>query len=216
MYQYFDKILNKYLSCDIVPGILYTKIIKDQFRIIDMIYYCEVTYNVDTTTADQILKYGSRLVDINDIYPADTQTEIDYHTSCITTCAVDKPTELQRFLKIITDLTNVTELDTEMFYNLCNFVSYELLFKYLTHDERIFFQMLSFYNYNTLADVPEPILAPDLLRMTSRLFSKYSGTLNVEHEMFNYKHYYEHDSIFPIILNVQNISHNVQLISPSL
>lgn len=219
---FYDQILNKKIPCKLVPNhfppdlvnrtdlFLRKYIVKVEF---DFSKYLE--YNL---TEQETLRYSSEYVNFMDLYPANTQEDIDYANACIPNLIPDeanhKQNELNRFEKLINMFCSTDSITSENFYILCDFISYELLFRYHTHEERVF--LLTIANV-PLTQVPENILCKQTIRLVYMLRNKYIYTnLNdIIYRIENYRNISEFNIYtYPIILNIPVFYGNIEFLYP--
>jgi hypothetical protein len=207
---YYSKDLQKPVPCTIVPNVitiynnLYTR---DH---ICKVEYDETSLNTYNLTMNQILKYCSNYVNIHELYPYETQDEIDYfnnHAGISKIVYPDK--ELARYNKLYSYISNISEISNDIFFYLCSLFVVDLQFKYLTYEERIFMKSLSDSQFS---QSPEIILVPEAIKMLLNLFDKYNGDINIlmddqKNNNFNYNLKYNITDLNPI-----NIKYNMNLI----
>lgn len=207
---FYDRILEKKVPCLLLPGRLTTVEDKMCKKIFVQVQYDSskfVEYNI---TVEELDRYSSEFVNIHDIYPANTQAQIDYSTAVIPNKVTNDSDELDRYEAIIEMITTVNgDISKDIFYRLSDFVSYELLFQRCTYNERLFMMSLS---VSELTEQPVQIFIPQMVRMTKRLFEKYTTTIDSEYDIDNYNNYYEYENTLPITLNINNLKYNVNFI----
>jgi hypothetical protein len=207
---FYNRDLGAKIPCTIIPG---------QLNIYDSkegrVYLCPVSFdNIDLTpygiTIDQINKYCQEYVNLHDLYPAEVQSDIDYFNSCIDTKSVDILQERTRFEKLYNIICSQASINTDLIYNLCNFIITDLQFRILTHNENIFMRSLSDILYTTK---PDPIPVIEFVRMIKMVFDKYTGDeVFSTHNIQNIGNRVKYAGIFPITLNVTNIQENVNFL----
>lgn len=190
-------------------------------------YYIRADYDFDkfaefNITKEEVYRYSDEFVLLNRIYPAETQTQIDYYTEVIPnkiTTGDHKNSELDRFEAIVNMLCNFTgELNSEVFFNLTEFITFEILFTYCDLNDRLFMQQLASVQ---LTEQPQTVLVPQLVRMAKTIFNKMdlslpvyqslsNGAYNYKiYKIFNERHFSEFDYIpFPLLLNVDILKYN--------
>lgn len=207
---YYDRILNKKVPCLIDPNTVYSlgetkyvKVLFDSSRFVD--------YNV---TKHELNRYSNDMVKLINIYPVRTAEEIAYMEACIPNNVTDDHVEkdLARLLEVITILTEVVgSIKKDTFFQLADFISYELLFSYCTYEDRLF--LLTICSYN-LPGVPAIVRVPKILLMIKRIFSKYNDT-TITYQIQNYKNLAEFSYItFPLEINIVNLKYNIELLVP--
>lgn len=198
----------KKIPCTIVPnqvftisGQKYCKVLFDESKYIDL-------------TKEEVARYCSDTVRIFDIYPANNGQEIAYADACIPNKVTDNfyYKELSRLLKIIEMITNTENVKSSVFYQLADFISYEILFKYCTHTDRMF--MLNISN-NLLSDanVPVPEISKYIVTMTKTIFDNYPKDNTIVYYIQNYNNLIEFAYLtFPLPINIPILKQNVNLL----
>jgi hypothetical protein len=207
---YYCKDLQKVVPCTIVPNVirLYDHMYKRECLI--QVNYDDVSLGKYNLTMNQIMKYCSEYINIHELYPCETQDEIDYfnnHIGVSKTVYPDK--ELSRYEKLYSYLCNIDEISSDFIYHLSNLFITDLQFKYLTQEQQVFMKSLSDSQFS---QSPEVILIPICMKMLLHLFDKYTGELFENHTMSNYNNYTNYNFLFPLTLNVNNIKFNMNLI----
>jgi len=213
---FYDKVLQKKIPCNLVPNKLHTK---------DGDRFCKITYddtlfNTYNTNLNELNRYSTDNIDIFDIYPANTQSEIDYADTCIpNNISINhKYDELIRFEKIVTMLTDVETIKTDFFYKLADFLSYDLLFFYLNQAERVKMLTISTYlipleNVSMLM-IDGVIPVKPYLRTTKRIFDKYPEDNTVKYYVHNIRNLAEFSYLtFPLELNIPYLKANIEMLS---
>lgn len=203
---FYDKFLYKQIPCLLVTNELY-KITND----FDRKFYVHVEFDPSkfeefNTSRAELLRYSKEKIKLIDIYPARSQKEIDYAINCIPNLLTNNHSsdELDRFESII-DMLTENDITRELFYNLCEFITYELLFMYCTTDEKSFFMILS---ASQLSEQPEVILIPQIIRMLKRIFTKYLETPYDVIKIMNYRRFSGFDSELPVRISLTNLKYN--------
>ena len=209
---YYNYILAKQIPCFIVPGFIYTR---DQ----SSEKYCKIIhdYNNFTTgsfnvSTNEVIRYSTDTIKIIDIYPNTNPTEYAYSQACIPNLIGNQSTfevdELTRKSTIVSMLLNVTPLQPNFFYNLADFISYDLLFTYLTDLEREFMAEIS----NVLLTEVPPV-SPGLvlmITMCNNLFSSFPQDNTQMYYIQNVKNLAAFSYIsFPIPLNIPILKQNI-------
>lgn len=219
---FYDSRIQKKVPCLIKENELFE--INDNFGVQ---YYIHVSFD-DTkytnynTNRDELMRYSSEFIKLNDIYPAETQAEIDYAVSVMPkqyantsvphlTTSTHNTDELDRFEKIINILTDTTgDISSAVFIKLFNFIMYELYFTYCNATERAFLDSLS---ASQLGSQPGTIYVPQILRTLKQLFSKFDyGAMNMW-KILNFKHFSEFENNVPILVSLVNLDFNVNFIT---
>jgi hypothetical protein len=210
---FYEYKLRKKIPCVLIPGKIYVENNSTKRITKAHVYFDKSKSEEYGVTYEEFIRYSTEFVDIYFLYPANTQSEINYLNTVIPESYTNNYDELNRFEAIITMITNTeNDISREMFYILSDLVSYELLFNYCEYSERIFMMSLS---TEKLVHQPNVVLIPQMVRMTKRIFSKYSNNIdNIDtyYDLDNYNNYYEYSNILPITINVDNLKHNVNFI----
>jgi len=210
---FYDECLKKTVPCLLVPNQVYT--INNQ-------KYCKVLfdsslYSQYNITQNDVSRYCSDSIKLMDIYPARTQDEIDYALLCIpnnTNISDFINKELSRLLKIITMIVSGQTVRSNVFYQLSDFISYEILFKYCTQNDRIF--MLGISN-NLLSGLPSNILAQYVICMTKQIFDNYPNDNTTTYYIQNYNNLVEFSYLtFPLPINIPILVQNIDLLYPEI
>lgn len=195
-------------------------------------FYVKCEYDFDeflnyNVTKEEVYRYCNEVVQINEVYPATTQAEIDYFDlvkpNLITNVTDHEHDELDRFEKLVSMICDFTgDLDIDVFFNLAQFIGYELLFTYCNYTERVFFQTLTL---SVLTEQPDPVEIPQMVRMTRTIFNnidithhmfnllKNGASSNKLYKLFNIRRYSEFDYIpFPMLIDVDNLRLNCDFI----
>lgn len=207
---YYCRTLGKKIPCILIPGSLRTVTTVVGREMYVHTYFDSARFAAFGLSEGEVKRYCSEFVNINDIYPTNTQAQIDYANAVIPSGFTNNSDELDRYEAVIGMLTDVTgDISRDMFYLLSDLVSYELLFTKCTYDERIFMMGLS---QAQLTEQPVQILVPQMVRMTRKLFEKYTSPVDPEYDLDNYNDYYEHESSLPVTLNIDNLKYNVNFL----
>lgn len=207
---YYDRNLGKKVPCILIPGELHSTTTDLGRKTYVHVYFDSTRFVEFSVTEGELNRYCSEFVNIHDLYPANTQAQKDYANAVIPSGFTNNSDELDRYEAIINMITTVTgDISKDMFYLLSDLVSYELLFMKCTYDERIFMLGLSAAQ---LTAQPDPIQIPQIIRMTKRLFEKYTTAIDTNYDLDNYNNYYAHDGSLPITLNTDNLKYNVNYI----
>lgn len=210
---FYDKTLNKKVPCFIVPDKVYELDYNYSIRTFVQIVYDYSKLQDYNLTVQELVRYSVQHVMINDIYPATNETEINYANANIPNLVSDTnnfyTNELNRFEKILDMITDSDNLNTQTFYILAEFISDELLFSYCSQNDRLFMLYLS----NTvLTNQPGFIPVPQMVRMTRKIFEKFSNEYR-NYKIFNKRKYHEFNYIsFPILINYDNLHYNVNFL----
>lgn len=207
---YYERNLGKKVPCILIPGELHSKTNDLVRKTYVHIYFDSTRFVEFGVTEGELNRYCSEFININELYPTNTQAQKDYANAVIPNGFTNNSDELDRYEAIINMITDVSgDISKNMFYLLSDLVSYELLFTKCTYDERIFMMGLSSSQLNVQ---PDPIKVPQMIRMTKRLFEKYTDTVDTNYDIDNYNYYYIHDGALPIVLNIDNLKYNVNFI----
>ena len=172
---YYDYVLTKQIPCFIVPGTIYN--LKDNEK------YCKVIYDTNNFTTgsfnvsvNEVIRYSSDTQRIIDMYPYITTDQQTYAEACIPNLISNQDTfeddELARMYTLITMLVNTETLQPNFFYTLCDFISYDILFTYLTDTEREFMAEIS--NVSIIGSPkPEPLPIEDILNICQEVFTAF-------------------------------------------
>lgn len=206
---FYDRILEKKVPCLLVPNKLWVS---------NGIKYCQVNY--DSTkfveyniTKNELDRYSSDQVKFTEIYPARTPEEIVYANFCIPNKVTETHDidELNRFESLIFMLSDVPELSKAVFYNIADFISYDMLFYYCSHSDRLFMLNISTVE---LTSLPDPILVPQMVRSVKRIMDKYPADETIIYRIQNYRNIAEFSYLtFPLNLNIPVLKHNVDYIA---
>ena len=210
---FYDFVLCKQIPCFIVPGVIYNLNNNEK--------YCKVLfdYNNFTTgsfsvTANEVIRYTNDTVRILDMYPYTNSVQQTYANACIPNLIANQDTfeddELGRFASLVTMLVNTTPLQANFFYSLCDFISYDLLFTYLTDYERNFMAEIS--NISIVGGPkPEPIPIEDMLNMCSTVFNAFPEDNTQIYYIQNIKNLvaYSEFITFPIPIQIPILKANV-------
>jgi hypothetical protein len=192
------------VPCTIVPNEIYKiNVMKDpHVRVI----YDSTKFETFNVTIEELRRYSSELVPLIEVYPNTTSEELTYAGSGL----YDSASELVRFETLINMITDVSKLKSDVFYTLAEFISYELLFRYLTSPQRLFMMSLaaSLIEDPITESMVEHCNTP-MINMTKRIFDKFPNIPGI-HKIVNYKHFGNLSHItFPILLNITNLKANV-------
>ena len=224
---FYEFRLRKNVPCLLEKNVIYD--VKTQF---DKRYYVHTEFDVTkfaefNTNRDELIRYSSEFVPINEVYPAVVQAELDYidktlpkhftktSTSFLTTGTNHSSDELDRFETVIDSLTDVDgEINRENFYRLLDFINYELVFTYCNSTERTFLDTLS---ASQLTEQPSTVEVPQILRMLKGLFSKgnsawYTGSFD-GYKILNYRNFSGFPGSFPYRVSLTNLEYNVNYIT---
>lgn len=225
---FYDQILSKAIPCNIEPNfceIQETQLGRRYYVRCKYDFTQFATYNV---TKEEVYRYSSEIVQLNDVYPANTQAQIDYFNLVAPDKIINandhESDEMDRFEAMIDMICDFTgDLDIDVFFNLAQFISYELLFTYCNQNERIFFQTISSV---LLTQQPNPVEVPQMVRMVRAIFDKVDtahpkfNTLkngaspNKLYKLYNSRRYSELDYIpFPILIDIEVLEQNVNFIT---
>lgn len=207
---FYSERLNTKVPCILIPGEI--KVIENGIKrdIYVHVYFDESKFTEYGLTHIKLKRYCSEFVNIYEIYPAVTSGQINYANTVIPNGSTNNSDELDKYEAIITMLTSTNnDISREMFYILSDLISYELLFNYCEYNERVFMMSLSM---TKLVDQLNVVLVPQMIRMTKRIFNKYSSNTATYYDLDNYNNYYEHDGVLPITLNIDNLKYNVNFI----
>lgn len=220
---FYDYKLAKVVPCTLVPNEVYE--VKDTLK--GKEFYVRVKFDptrfvLYDTNLDELRRYSDELIPLMDIYPSNTQTQKDYHDLVLPggISGSHASDELDRFEAIVDMLTdskddqnNSIDISSETFYRLAEFISYELLFRYCNHTERMYMLTLSAVQ---ITEEPDPIPIPQLLRMSRRIFDKFPTYDLPEntYKIYNYRHFGDIEYIpFPLVINAVNLDYNVHFMS---
>jgi hypothetical protein len=202
---FYDRVLAKKIPCLLVAN---------KIHVNNGIKYCKVTFDSSkfveyNVTKYELDRYSSDSVKINEIYPARNQTEIDYANACIPNAISNNhiTDELNRFESLITMLTDVSSITSAVFYNIADFISYDLLFFYCTHNERVFLLTISTVE---LTSLPDPIPVPQIVRSVKRIMDKFPDDETIIYRIQNHRDLSEFSYLtFPLSLNIPILKYNV-------
>jgi len=212
---FYDKILQKIIPCNIIANKLLS-LHGDRF--------CKITYDSTlfatyTTNYEELFRYSTDTIDIFDLYPANTQTEIDYAIACIPNNISNdhKNDELLRFEQLVFMLTDVESIQTDFFYKIADLLSYDLLFFYLNQDERIFMLTICTYNIPLVAVstimINGVIPVKPYLRSIKRIFDKFPIDNTIIYNVQNIRNLAEFSHItFPLELNIPYLKANITML----
>lgn len=207
---FYNERLNKKIPCILIPGSI--KVIENTIErsVYVHVYFDASKYAEYDLTSIELIRYCSEFVNIREIYPMVTTNQINYANTVIPNGVTNNSDELDRYEALIEMITNTTgDIPKEMFYILSDLVSYELLFNYCEYYHRVFMMSLSMAQ---LTAQPSIVLVPQMIRMTKRIFSKYSDSVDTYYDLDNYNNYYEHDNILPLTIHIDNLRYNVNFI----
>jgi hypothetical protein len=203
---FYDRVLEKKVPCILIPEKLYINELSFKKEIYVHVYFDTTKYVEYSVTEKELIRYSSEFVNVNELYPANTQAQLDYITAVVPNLVTNNSDELDRYEALITMITEtVGDISKDLFYLLSDFVSYELLFTKCILEERQFMLSLS---ATKLTEQPVSVLVPQMVRMMKRLFEKYTTAISTEYDIDNYNNYYEHDSSLPFELNIDNLKFN--------
>ncbi len=205
---YYDQILQKTVPCILIPNKMW---------VVNGIKYCQVNYDSSKFTEYNITKneldrYSSDTVKFTDLYPARNQTEIDYSVACIPNKVTVNhySDELDRYEALINMLTEVPILSKAVFYHIADFISYDMLFFYCTHYDRLF--MLSIASAQ-LPGLPDPIRVPQMVRSVKRIMDKYPADETIVYHIQNYRNIAEFAYLaVPLSINIPVLKYNCDYI----
>lgn len=185
--------------------------------------FCQVTFDSSkfetyNITQNELTRYANENVRFRDLYPARTVEEIAYANACIPNLIADQNTfkedELNRYLSLIEMMTEVSEIKKDVFYHIADIISYEILFTFCNQSDRIFMLGISTYQ---LPSLPDPILVPQVIKMTARIFEKFTNDDTITYNIQNYRLFGSFDHItFPLQLNIPVLKYNVAYIDSYL
>ena len=214
---YYDPVLQKTIPCFIVPGTIYTINNSNE-------KYCKILYDYNNfinfnVTANEVARYSSDTIRIIDIYPNTTSEQFSYAQACIPNLISNQSTfeidELNRMYALVTMLVNVSPLQPNFFYNLADFISYDILFTYLTDAERQFMAEIS-----NVAITSVPTVTPSLmcmLNMCNTIFTAFPVDNTQLYYIQNIKNLAAFTSItFPIPLNIPILKQNIAYLVTNL
>lgn len=205
---FYDRRLGKKVPCLLVPNKLWVS---------NGLKYCQVNFDSSKfvqfgVTKDELNRYSSDKVEFTEIYPTRTQEEIDYANFCIPNKVSNNHNvdELDRFESLIFMLSDVPELNRAVFYNIADFISYDMLFFNCTHPERVFMLTISSYQ---LPSMPDPVLIPQIIRSVKRIMDKYPADETIIYRIQNHRNIAEFSYLtFPLSINIPVLKHNVDYI----
>ena len=219
---FYDRHLGKILPCFIVPNMIYSNTDSSDWRKYCKIMFDQTLYTTYGTNQDEIDRYSIDSVKIIDIYPARTLVEIAYATSMIPnkTSLTHEVDELNRMEQIITMITDSVSIKSGFFYKLADFISYELLFTYLNHNERVFMMTMCNAPF-TLGNIaafipggPSTTPVPQMIRMTKRIFDQYPADTTIVYGIQNIGNLAAFDYIpFPLGINIPIMRANINFLS---
>ena len=224
---FYCKILEK-----TIPAKLKTNFFEPHETHLGTRYFVKCEYDFDefsnyTVTKEEVYRYCSEIRQVNDVYPATTQAEIEYFNlvkpNSISNETDNEHDELDRFEKLISMICDFTgDLDIDVFFNLAQFIGYELLFTYCNYTERVFFQTITI---SMLTEQPDPVEIPQMVRMTKEIFSnidtthhkfnllKNGASTHKLYKLYNIRRYSEFDYIpFPMLIDIENLETNCNFI----
>ncbi len=203
---FYNYKLQKKIPCVIIPNDT-----KEEYRnsikiVLIHVYYDSSKYDDYNLTQQELNRHSSEFVNFYDLYPTNTQEQIDYCNLMLPlNSTINNHLELDRFQKLIEMITNVESLSRETFYRLADLISYDILFMYCNQEELHFMAIIS---QQELSVIPETIFVPQMLHMIKYIFSKYASP-DVYYDIVNYNDYYNFRTILPITLNINYIKNNL-------
>ena len=167
---YYDHSLKKAIPCCIEPNFLESHETELGNRFYARCKYDFSQFSAYNITKEEVYRYSNEIVQLNDVYPADTQAEIDYFNLVAPDKIVDVDHEIKerdRFETLVNMICDFTgDLDIDVFFNLAQFISYELLFTYCNQTERLFFQTMCGIEFT---QQPNPVEAPQMVNMVRKI-----------------------------------------------
>lgn len=214
---YYCHRLEKGIPCTLKPNIF-----KATETEVGKRFYIHIAYdepNFVNLTLEEVYRYCTEVVQINELYPYETQAQQDYYNAVIPNKIISGGThnedELERFHCVIKELLNFTgSIDTRTFYYMSEFISYELMFTYCDYNDRVLLQTIGVIP-PPLTEVPEPRSRRfDLvILMTKMLFDKFGCNPTVEYKILNSRYYSQFDYIpFPLLINTTYLITNINYI----
>lgn len=213
----YNDFLDQKIPCTIVPDNIKEFDGFDGRNFYVVIQADESKFNDFALSVDEVRRYVKNTYKLFDIYPYSTQEEIDYADNVIPNSISENhyEMELNRFCKLVEIICSPSEISEQTYYSMGRFISYELLFMYCTPEERLFMQTLS---DTVLTEVPDPILIPQMVKMTYLFMTKYNDTdVDRNFNIYNYRDFYWISYIpFPIVINKDNLKANAEFLDPHL
>lgn len=207
---FYNQTIQKKVPCILIPGELYGKTSDYKRKLYVHVYFDPTEYINYNVTQEELNRYCSEFVNIYDIYPMNTIDQQNYANAVIPDKVTNNSDELDRFEAIVNMLTDVSgDIDDEMFYYLADFISYELLFTYSTQQERVFMLTISSIQ---LTEQPLVVEIPQIVRMTKRIFEKFTEPIDSLYDIDNYNNYHTYKDILPRTLNIDFLKYNVNFI----
>ncbi len=218
---FYDYKLCKIVPCNLIPNYFPARVNRSEpseRQYIVKVSFDPTKYSQYNVNHNELLRYSSEYVDIFDLYPATNQTEIDYAISCFPNIIPNNSTycsdELKRFEKLIKMFVSTDTIDKDIFYMLADFTSYELLFRYNTHEEKQFMMYISNY---IITEVPAQIQCAEMIRTVWYIKEKYPNTLTDDtyYRIYNYRNISEFNIYtYPILLDIQKFYTNIDFLIP--
>jgi len=212
---FYCPIIKKKIPGTLVINNLFRECTEYHLNLYVVIKYDFSKFGIFSLKRDEVYRYSKQVVDIKNVYPYNTQSEKDYADSVIpkyveSIITDHQEKELNRYETIITELINVNEISYNMFYSLCEFLSFEVLFELCDLTDRIFFQTMSAIQ---LTEQPDPVRVPQIVRLLKLLFDKFS-VQDIQFKIIDFDHFKEFDYLsFPIVINIVNLEYNINYIT---
>ena len=205
---FYDYKLQTTIPCILIPGELYRDYKPWRIILYLHVYFDPTQSNIYPVTQDQFNRYSSEFVNIHDLYPANTPEQISYYNSVIPNLFTNNTDELNRFMALISMIVNtgLGDIPADLFFGLCQFISYELLFNLCTLSDREFLLGISTV---ILTDQPPNIPVPQIIQMYKTMCNAYSPyTTITDWYIENYNSYQQCYGVLPIHLNIPYFTQN--------
>lgn len=214
---YYDRSLQKKVPCFLVPNRMSTK--ETSFEKTVKILHDPSTTGAFSVSKNEFIRYSTDTQRLLDLYPYRTDDEKTYADACIPRTIPNDTTffedELKRFEQLIVMLTDVESIKSDFFYKLADFISYDLLFMYNTHSQRVF--MLTICTV-VLPYVPSPMpVSWSMIHSVKRIFDKYPNDDTLVYNIQNIRNLAEFSYLtFPLSINIPVLKTNVDNFVASL
>lgn len=203
---FYSYILNKPIPCTLLANTILTVNTSKYVQVL----FDPTQYSTYGLTDNLVTRYCSDQIRLLDIYPARNSQEIAYATSVMPNLVSDNhiADDTARILSIIQMLGS--PISANVFYQLADFLSYEMLLYYCQPSDRNF--LLTICTYDMQADsipIPSPIPIPHILQMISTIFAAYPDN-TVTYYIQDYKYFAEFATLtYPIPLNIPVLKTNL-------
>jgi hypothetical protein len=217
---YFCKTLQKTVPCLLIPNKLYTY--PDGRKYINVKYDRDELSNYGVTL-NELYRYSSDTVRLIDIYPTNTPEQIAYATACIPNKVPNesehKLKEFERMDQLI-DMILSVPINGDTYHKLCDYISCEMLFIFLTQTERVFMLTLANSPFNSttilvLISMYGGISCKTYINSVYKIFNAYEDNVSLYflQNMMNLSDVIAtNGTAFPIPLNISFLRQNVILL----